>query len=108
MEIKYVVVMVTILIILTLVSIALTLSFYRYMRYQSAQAAMEEAKNAHAEAKVAHKRIDRIDQEMKLDRGEAIGMRESQSTIKGWLKFIMHRDISDEIKRQAFNEDKQK
>jgi hypothetical protein len=104
MEIRYIAAMVTILVILALISIAVILSFMRYMKYQSAAAALAEAERAHGEAKSAHNRIDRVDKDLRVAHEEALHIREQQSTIKGWVKFIMHKDISEEIKRQAFGE----
>jgi hypothetical protein len=101
---RYLVVMVTLLVVLVLIGIALTWSFLRYMKYQSAAAAMAEAQRAHGEARSAHSRVDRIDADLRVVHEEALHLREQQSTIKGWVKFIMHKDISDEIKRQAFGE----
>lgn len=60
-------------------------------------AAMDEAKSAHG-------RLDRIDEDMRQDQQELGAIRAMIEAVKGWLKFLMHRDISDEIKRQQREE----
>lgn len=65
-------------------------------------------KSAMAEAKVAHTRIDRIDQELKDDRTESSFLRAGLNVIKGRLSFLMHKEISEELERQASREELEK
>lgn len=65
----------------------------------------EAAAEAMTEAKSAHHRLDRIDQEMKDDRREIGVVRAMVNVVKGRLTFLMHKDISDEIRQQADREE---
>jgi hypothetical protein len=63
--------------------------------------AHERADEAMAEAKSAHNRVDRIDDEMRGDRHALGVMRAMADVIKGRLTFLMHKDLSNEIAEQA-------
>lgn len=58
-------------------------------------------KYAMGEARAAHARIDRIDEDMKADHTETITLRAIIGAVKSQVKFLLHKDISAELARQA-------
>jgi hypothetical protein len=58
-------------------------------------------KSAYLEAQAAHTRLDRIDLEAKQDRIEASIFSTTLQALKGRIAFLMHKDISAELARQA-------
>ena len=86
------------LILLELVYVARTV---RKIHKRVAGLDLSSDKSAMAEAKSAHQRIDRIDSDLTSDHIEVGFLRQMISTIKSQVQFIMHRDISAEISRQA-------
>jgi len=105
----------SIALIMVCASVVLLITILKYLKHVGAQAAIEqaaaqvvaqaakeEARMAYGEASVAHNRIDRLDADIRHDRREMRELREQQATIKGWVKFVMHRDLSDEIKKSTF------
>lgn len=65
-------------------------------------------KFAKGEAMAAHNRIDRIDEDLKVDRAEVTILRAIIEAVKGKVQFLMHKDISAELARQADAERKAK
>jgi len=101
---EWILVGLTIVAIIGIASFFLLMRIRKYQRYESARAAMERAQAAHGEAISAHDRIDRIDDNLQDDRRDALEQRSTMQKIEGWVKFVMHRDISDEIKRESERE----
>lgn len=58
-------------------------------------------KFAKGEAMSAHARIDRLDLDFKADRAEMSVLRAMINAIKGQIKFLLNKDISAELARQA-------
>jgi hypothetical protein len=73
----------------------------RHVRRRVDELHLNSDARAMNEAKAAHTRIDRIDQDMDGDRVDSRNLWSLVQALKGRVTFMMHKDISAEIARQA-------
>jgi len=85
----------------TLLLLLYALRIIQEIRARIVRLDLASDKAAHAEALSAHSRIDRLDADLKADWKEIGLLRMMISAVKGQVKFLLHKDISEELSRQS-------